>query len=301
MGNVANIAIRPMNVAWGEDTAQVQTVTTRADVASDLQNDYFFIYDETGAKYHVWFNVATLGVDPAPGGSTAVAVAIAAGATANTIATAVAAAIDALAKFVSTASQSVVTITNAAVGYAAQAHEGVGTNFSFSLTTEGMSAADVGFVDGEIELSVAEDLVPVTAEQTGTNELSHIRTGKQVELTINFKETSAAQLKKLLRAPGGSFTPAGAGGTEVVGMGDYRDFTQTLNQSSKLVLHPSTLGSGDKSGDYTFHKAYPMLESIPFSGEAIQTIPVKFKIYLDTTKNTRAKYYAFGDGSQTLT
>lgn len=298
---VQNIAIEPMTVTFGTDVAQVATVTTRADVASDLQNKYFYLYSPT-VKYHVWFNVASGGVDPNPGGSTAIAVAISSGATASAVASAVQSAVDALAAFVASVNQNVVTITNAVVGYAPGPHEGVGTSFSFAVSTMGNTAAEVGYVDGSVELSMSEDLVDVTAEQTGSNVLSQIRTGKQVELKISLKETSKAQLKAAFVAGGmGSFTPAGASGTEVVGYGTYQDFTQTLVQANKLVLHPIKLAASDKSGDYTFHKAYPIIESLAFSGEEILMLPLTFKCYPDLTLNDRVEFFAYGDGSQTLT
>lgn len=301
MGTVSNIKVEPMSVTWGEDTAMVQTITCRADSSADLNNKYFFIYNAAGTKFHVWFDVASGGSDPDPGGSTGIEVDISSGATAGAVATAVEAAIEAATGFDSTVSDSVVTVTLSSVGYAPLAHEGVGTNFTFALTTEGDSAADIGYVDGDIEFSMPENLVDVVAHQTGTNVLSQIRTGKQVELTLSFKETSVAQMKKILRQAGGSFTPAGAGGTEVIGFGTHKDFTQTITQAKKLVLHPVVLGSGDKSRDITVHYAYPMIDSIAFSGENPLVIPVTFKAYPKLTLNDRVEYFCYGDGSQTLT
>ena len=303
MGTVANIKIEPMNVTWGEDVVQVATVTTRADVASDLQNDYFFIYSALNAtKYHVWYNVASGGVDPAPGGSTAVAVAIAANATAAAVASATQAAIDALADFAASVSSNVVTVTNAAVGYASAPHEGVGTSFSFAVTTLGDAAADVGFIDGEVEFSQAPDLVDVVAHQTGSNILSHIISGHQVELTMTLKESTVSQLRRVfVMGSGGSFTPAGAGGTEVFGVGQYNQFTQTYVKAKKLVMHPVVLASGDKSRDVTFHKVWPMLESLTYAGDAILNIPLSFKVYPDYSKQDHVEFFALGDGSQTLT
>lgn len=302
MGTPGNVKIEPMTVTWGEDVAEVQTVTTVADVSSSLNNKYFFLYSALNAvKYHIWYNVGSAGTDPNPGGSTAVVVAISANATANTVATATAAAVDALAAFVSTASQAVVTVTNAAVGYSTQGYEGVGTGFSFALTTEGDTAADIGFADGDIEIAVKENLVEIKAHQTGSNIQSEIRTGKTVEVTIKFKETSTTQLSKLLRQAGGTFTPAGANSTEVNGWGSYRDFTQTLSQSKKLVLHPVALSTSDHSRDFTVHQAYANLDKLTFSGENIFMVPVKFRAYPKYALNDRVEYFSFGDGTQTLT
>lgn len=298
---VTNIKIEPMQVWYGVDTAQVVSITTRADVSSDLQNDYFFIYTPSGG-YYVWYNVGGSGVDPAPAGSwTGIVVAISANASQNAVASATQAAIDADAAFVATVSGNVVTVTNASMGYASEAHEGVGTGFAFAVVTAGQSEAEVGFCDGEIEMTVEEDLVDVTAHQLGTNVLGQIRTGKTVEAAIALKETSLAQLKKMFVNAGGSFTPVGASGTSVFGWGLGKDFQNTYSQASKLRFHPQALPSGDKTRDITMHKAYPMLEGITFSGEDILTLPVTFKVYPNTSLKGAVSYFAVGDGSQTLT
>lgn len=301
MGTVGNVKIEPMVATWGTDTAMVQTITCVADVANSLDGKYFFFYSGS-TKYHVWYNTSGgAATDPAPAGSTAAVVAITTGDTAAAVATATEAVLEALSGIASTVSDAVITVTQESTGYVKGAHD-VDSGFSFAVTTEGDSAADIGFVDGDMELSITEDLVDITAHEMGTNVLSQIRTGKQVEVTLTFKETSASQMQKILRAAGGgSYTPTGANGTEVTGHGTYLDFTQTLTQAKKLVLHPKVLGSGDKSRDYTFHYAYPQLDSIPFSGENIHMVPVTFKCYPKTSLNDRVEYYSFGDGSQTLT
>ncbi len=297
---VSNIKIEPMTVTWGEDVIQVDTVTLVADVAGSLNNKYFFIYSTAGVKYHVWFNINSAGSDPAPGGSTAEVVAGATGATAGTLATAAASVIDGLAAFAATASNGVITVTHAAAGYATAMHDG-NSGFSFSLTTEGDTAAEIGFTEGEIELSLKEEIVNINSHQTGSEDLGGIRTGKKIEVSLKVRETSVNQLKKLLRQAGGSFTPIGAGPTEVIGMGQYKNFTQTLNQSKKLVLHPVVLGSSDHTRDYTFHLCYAMLDKLTFSGEKIFDVPVTFKCYPKQSLNDRVEYFSFGDGTQTLT
>lgn len=296
-----NIKIEPMIATYGENVAQVQKITCRADSGGDLNNDWFAFYLPSGAKHYCWFNVASGGTDPAIAGATAHEVAIASGASASAVASAVEAVLEAITGIASDVSGSVITVTFEDTGYAPLAHEGVGTGFSFEMVTEGDAAVDLGFTDGDIECSFPEDLVDVTAHQTGTNVLSQIRTGKQVEITITLKETSKTQIRNMLRNPGAAFTPAGANGTEVFGLGASKDFTQTFVQAKKLVLHPVVLGASDKSRDVTFHKAYPILESLAFSGENILMLPVNFKVYQDLTKNRAISYFAIGDSSQTLT
>ena len=67
------------------------------------------------------------------------------------------------------------------------------------------------------------------------------------------------------------------------------------------MIHPKVLGSSDKTRDFTFMKCYPILDKIDFSGEKILMLPIKFQLYPLLTNNDRVEYFAFGDGSQTLT
>lgn len=301
MGTVANIKVEPVSVTFGTDTAQVVTVAPTADSSSSLNNKYFFIYSPT-TKYHVWFNVASGGSDPAPAGSTAIAVAISANASAATVATTAATAIDAQAAFVSTASSGVITITNASTGYASAPHEGVGSGATFAVTTQGVASADVGFTDGDIEVAFSEELVDVTAHQEGADVLSQIRTGiSELTVTVTLKETTVAQLKTMLAMAGSSWTPVGASATEVLGYGRAKRFSQTLAQASTLTLHPIALPSSNRSRDIKFMKAYPMLESLNFSGEDVFTLPVTFRCYPDTSLNDGGEYFVMGDHTQTLT
>jgi len=300
---VSNVKIEPMSVTWGSDVAQVQTITCVADATDSLDGKYFYLYTAlNAAKYHFWFNTSGgSAADPNPGGSTAEAVALTTNDTASAVATALAAVIDGLAGFTASASGAVVTVTNAAVGYSTAGFD-VNSGFSFAVSTMGNSAIDIGLIDGAVETSFKESLVDVKANQSGNNVLSQIRAGKEVEISVNFMETSVSQLRKLFTQGGGNaYTPAGANGTEVFGWGEANDFTQTLVQASKLVLHPVALGSSDHSRDMTFFKAYPMLDKLSFAGDKTMTVPVKFKIYPDQSSNSKIRYCVYGDSTQTMT
>ena len=302
MGTVTNIKMEPCNVIFGEDTAQVQTITTVADTAGSLNDTYFFITDSetTPTNYYVWFNINAGGTDPSLAGYTGVEVTAATGATAEAIATATASALDALGGFGAAATSNVVTVTHASTGYAPEAYDN-DSGFAFAVTTQGDSEADVGFIEGDIELTVSEDMVDITTHQTGTNVLSQFRTGKQVEASITLKETTPNQLRRFFTKAGGAFTPEGSDSSEVFGWGTFRDFSQTYTQAAQLTFHPTALGTADKSRDMTFFKAYPMLESLTFSGETNLMLPVTFKCYPFQTNNDRVEYFAYGDATQTLT
>lgn len=66
------------------------------------------------------------------------------------------------------------------------------------------NGVELGFLDGDVEVTPEEQLVDITAHQEGTNILGAIRTGKNVSVTTNIKETSTAQINTLLAAGGGS-------------------------------------------------------------------------------------------------
>lgn len=160
-------------------------------------------------------------------------------------------------------------------------------------------ATDLGFTEGDIEVSLSENLVDITSHQTGSDVLGQFRTGKNVEVSITFKETTRAKLEQLLVAGGGTHTPGA--GTEVSGWGTSKQFLSTISDADVLTLHPLTKASGDKSEDYTFWLAYPMLESIALSAENPTTVSVTFKCYRDDTKQAAINFFCKGDGSQTLT
>lgn len=157
---------------------------------------------------------------------------------------------------------------------------------------------DLGYIDGAIELATEETVFDITTHQTGTQVIGNIRTGLSVEVTMNLKESDVAKLKKILSASGGAHTPEGSGTTELFGWGTEKQFTGTFADAKRLVLHPMDMGDS-KAEDWNFWKAYPILNgSLQFSGEEAQTIPLTFKIYMDTTKPKAINMFAIGDGSQ---
>lgn len=289
------IRIKPMKAIWGLDVMQVQTITI-SSVAS-INNKYFFFYDSAGTKHYAWFNVNSTGADPAPsGGGTAHEVALDATPTVAEATVALSAVLGAVTGFDSTSTSTTVVLTHTVAGYAQLAHDG-DSGFSFAMTTEGNTALDVGYTDGDIEIKAAEDKVDVVSHQTGSEVLSHIRTGDKCEVTINFKETSIAQLRKLFLKPGGEHTPTGTSGTQLFGYGQGRQFTQTYSQANRLRLHPVALTDTDYSEDVTFWLAYPQFESIKHSGENILMVPVTFTVYRDTSKPDAINKFAIGDAT----
>jgi hypothetical protein len=152
----------------------------------------------------------------------------------------------------------------------------------------------MGFTEGDIELSLTEDHVDVTAHQEGTNILSAIRTGKHAELSLSLKETNTTLMKYILGQSGITATASG-GSVAVIGWGSNRDFTPVLSQANKLILHPVANAASAKSEDICAWKAYPVPESFSFSGENPSVLNVTFKIFPDTTKANKVRLLVIGD------
>lgn len=296
----ANIMIEPVQVVFGR--YQVQDVTCSADIASSHNNDYFVLYNAKDAiKYHVWYNVGGAGVDPAPPGSTAIMVAIAVNATAIAVASATATAIEAVQGFAACASGAVVTIENTQPGLSTTVAAGVGlVGFSYALVLAG-DDNDMGYSDGDIEVTFDEQLLDVQAHQTGTDIIAALRQGKVAEVTVNMKEVDIDNLKLLFKQAGELYTPSG--GTEVVGWGTSTNSENVITKAGKLVLHPVKNGdyfggSPDYTRDLAFWKAHLRPESITYSGENPEIVSCTFKIYTDDRKTEEVNLFLFGNHTQ---
>lgn len=297
-----NIQLEPVDVYIGKNQAQKQKITCLADVSSSLNNKYFLIYDETGERMYVWFNVGAAGVDPALAGYTEIEVAIAVNATAQQVAAALQAALDAKTEFVATVSGKVVEVTNAAIGYATQAHdadiEASRTLFAFDMVVVGDTMEKVGMLDGDVELSgLSQEPLDVTAHQTGTTKLAQLLTGAgSPELAINLKEVTVDRIKKMRRYTSGEHLPVGQGSTPLVGGGLRGQFKPVL--TTRVVLHPVSKEFADHSRDVCLWKCSVDLDTMTFSGENVLTLPVTVKANYDCSKPSPVSVWAYGDWTQ---
>ncbi len=84
------------------------------------------------------------------------------------------------------------------------------------------------------------------------------------------------------------------GYSAVYGWGTSKDFTAVTTQAAKLIMHPVVLASTDLSRDLAFWLAYPMPDSIVYSGEDPQSVSVKFKIFPDLSRPTTSSWFVRG-------
>src|SRR5690606_3759892 len=119
---------------------------------------------------------------------------------------------------------------------------------------------ELGYLDGDVEVGMEEQLFDVTAHQTGTQLLGQLRTGVTAgPITLTLKEAIASRLKALLeKGIGVEYTPEGGEAVTAVGaLAGSKQFGNVTADGGKLVLHPTKNASNDYSGDLAFWLAYP--------------------------------------------
>lgn len=90
---------------------------------------------------------------------------------------------------------------------------------------------DLGFTDGDIEISPEEQSVEVTAHQEGTNRLDALRTGKTLSLSVTMKEANVTKLTEILKAGGAVMTPQ----AEITSITCLADSAGSLNSKYFLI------------------------------------------------------------------
>ncbi len=290
--SVTSIRIEPADASW--EVEEAWCVDTIADVAGSLDGKYFKLgkAGQSTFSHYVWLDGG--GVDPAPVGLTGIAATITDDDSAATIATAIKTAVDADTDFEAVVDGNHVTIYCAVAGDSAGA-EDEDTGFTFTQASEG-GDLDLGLLDGDIEVSFEETLFEVTSHQTGTSKIADLRQGVSCEVALVLKEADLAKYKEIFVAGGGTDTPTM--GTEVFGWGTSRQGSNTIVQARRLVLHPVRLSDSDYSQDFCAWKAYPMPESITYSGENPKLLNITFKCYLDEEKPAAIQLFAQGDWTQ---
>ena len=293
----------PRNILLGKDTYQAGCITTVADVASSLQNKYFVMHEPvTQVKHYFWFNVATLGVDPAVPNATGHAIAISSGATASAVASAAQAVIDALSWVGATVDSNHITITYTTYGYAYEMRDAIATGdktgFTFNTSKFGMTQVDLGGTEGDVVMTVEEQNVEVKSPQTGNFVTAEIRQGATLSVSFSLQDTSVASIRRAMNFYGSTVVPDNGSGAVLSGYGSGNLFKSTDDVATQLILRPSSLaGIPDKSQDFTMPKAKLKLGELTFSAENILVLPIEAVAYLDTSDNSFMNFFSYGDKS----
>jgi hypothetical protein len=292
------IKLEAANLYWGREACR--QVTLVDDVAGSLSGEYFYLdskdIDGNSTEYYVLLDNGSA-VDPTPTGKTKIPVSYTDGDDAATLAGLMQTAVDAIDGFnASVESSTQVHIENKYIGEVVDGDRSNAPSLTFS--DDSGIGGFLGKTSEGIELAIETQSTEIQANQTGLLVTDEIFQGQTASLTAAFLELTKDRLKSIIAgAVGGSYTPSG--GTELVGGGDSRLF-QSLKQvgGGKLILNPIRLGSSDRSEDVIFWISAPKPESINYSGTDVQVLNCTFTAYLDESKPSAVRLYAFGDWSQ---
>ena len=159
------------------------------------------------------------------------------------------------------------------------------------------SYTDLGATDGGVEISVSTDTSEITADQFGSMRLGDIITAVNVEITLTLKEVSTVNMGLIFGdSVGGKHTPSG--GTEVIGMGSEALFRNLESKAGPLRLVP--VGGTANARSLVIHKAYPLPDSISFSGDDESVLSVTFRGIRDTAQDSTVDLWAWGDVDQSF-
>jgi len=297
---ISNIRIEPANYTWAN--SETTKVTAVADSSGNLGATYFTFYLASGTGYYAWIDVDNGSVDPTPAGFTAIEVDISADDTAATVAAACVTALDAVSGVnckIDPNDSTTFVLQNAAEGTVTAGVVDTGsTGFTITQQLAG-SSFDMGFIEGDTEFALEEDMFDVTAQQEGTTIIEKIKTGSRVSgVSFAMKESTAAKLKTLLEAGGASVTPAA--GTEVTGWGSSKRFDAISQYCRRLIINPTRLGSSDRTENICAWRAYPMVQSTNYSGESNKLINVEFQFLPDPLIADAQNHFIIGDQQQKL-
>lgn len=295
--SVANIRIEPVDVSWRDYESECWDFTNAT--ASGLGGKYVYITSAAGVLNYIWFDENNTDVDPAPGGgAVAIEVNYAAAATPAAIATAFNTAVGAATGYDCTLDASGLVATSIRTAFGACTDSTVGNVGALIALTKVSEGKDVylGLLDGDVEVSFEEATLPLTAHQTGTTLLADLRQGVNATVALTLKESDNAIRQTLFAGTAGG---AVVGGTSTVyGWGDKKQGLSTVIDAARLILHPVALADADLSRDMCFWKAYPLINSIVFSGENPEVMAIEFKCYIDSRKADGINLFMFGDHTQ---
>lgn len=235
--------------------------------------------------------------DPAPAGRTLLAKAsFSSGDSAAVVAAAIDTALSALtASVFSSVSGSAITIENRVPGLITDETDLDSTGFTESEDVVGFGSF-LGQTSGGISISSETSLADITSDQTGAIVLKQILQGTAATLEAPLLEMTSDKWKQVLRGSGDFVTPSG--GTDVVGFGESKLFSDQAASGGMLILHPIRLARTDRSADVVFWRANGVLNDVNYSGSDAQIGNTTWTAYLDSAYNTKINLFAYGDWTQ---
>jgi hypothetical protein len=172
------------------------------------------------------------------------------------------------------------------------------------ITTEVITAPLIGSVQaigfggyigqtGESELTTTIEVVQLVDDAQGTVIQDEIITGYGAEISIPLREMTTQRWKDLIgEVTGNNIT---LDGEEITGWGTKKLYQSMFNYSGRLVGHPVRNTAAIINEDIVMLNTAPKMESINFSGSAIQEATFLFTSYKDANAAEEINLVARGD------
>jgi len=158
------------------------------------------------------------------------------------------------------------------------------------------NSVDLGATEG-VTLNMSTTTTDVTCDQTGSQVRTQIITGHEVTIAMTLKEMSSQNWSTIVGTTvGGEHTPSA--GTKLTGLGSASIFKTLSSVANPLILKP--VGAADNTRNIAFHKAYPIPESVSYSGTDLSVMSVTFRAIIDSAVDEDIDIMSFGDNTQSL-
>lgn len=146
---------------------------------------------------------------------------------------------------------------------------------------------------GESELTTTTNKVQLVDDAQGTVVLDEIITGYEIELSLPLREMTKDRWESLIGSVAGSNVTID--GEDITGWGTAKVYQSMFQYAGRLVGHPVRLPASTISEDVTILNTAPNMDSLNFSGAAIQEGSFTFIAYKDANAQAEINLAAYGD------
>jgi hypothetical protein len=280
---------------WYFGKRQCRTITFKEDDSDFGKTFQINVIDiNYKEKKYVVFLDDGISPDPSiPSGSTLISVSVSAGDTGNDKAIAVESALASEGVQVKTmVEDAVLEFQNFFIGK---------ISAEVAQTPLVLSVNELGFggyigQTGESELTTTVEVVQLLDDAQGTVVQDEIITGYQAEISIPLREMTTQRWQDLIGEVTGNNIVLDS--EEITGWGTKKLYQSMFNYSGRLVGHPVRNPATTISEDIVMLNTAPKMESINFSGAAIQEATFLFTAYKDANAAEEINLVARGDHSK---
>lgn len=282
---------------WYFGKRHCRTITFATDVAGDQDGQYFDlnVFDENyeEKRYVVLLSDGTTTSAPLAADQTLVTVTFTANDTGAAIAALFETAVTAL-MLRTEATGAVVEVQNSLVG---KVTAEIATNAP-DLTVVVGAAGFGGYLgqSGESELTTTTDVIQLVDDAQGTVVLDEIITGYTAEISIPLREMTTERWQVLIGEVTGNNITINT--KEITGLGTKKLYQSMFLYSGRLIGHPVRNLLTNLDEDIVMLNTAPKLDSINFSGAAVQEANFVFTSYKDANAPVEINILARGDHTE---